>query len=401
MIETSIIIANYNGKRFLKGCIESLQKLDYPKEKLEVIMVDNLSSDDSVSYVRKNYPDVKLIVNDANNYCRANNIGIKRSSARKYAVLLNNDTIVDRMWLKELVKTAESDKRIGCVGSKILFMKGGRIQSVGHEYIGHYYWKDRGFDEVDKGQYDKEEEVESLCGASLLIKKECIEDVGLLDENFGMYLEDVDFAIRCRKKGWKLAYNPKSIVHHYFRGTSTPRLTEEYYEKNRLMLIMKHFPQELGGELRFYVEKVRKNAWLKSKGFHTHKHNKNLAKKEQELQKAYQKIRYIANARFSLTARVEKLEKHMKEQEEKHKEAIKRLGRERDEKQKQAFETQYSDLVQRNKLLESQLAVITQKELDAKSRLRQKEDQLRKIFNSRGWKFLTTIHHIKRIGKIK
>lgn len=242
--QVSIVIVNHNGLKFLKECFESLYATDYPRNKLEVIMVDNCSQDKSVEFVKENYPWVKVILNEDNNYCRANNLGIKASKG-KYVVLLNNDTKVDKNWLIELVKVMESDEKIGAVGSKILFMDG-KIQSVGHQEYPNFYWGDRGFKEEDKGQYDFLQEVPSLCGACTMYRRKCLDDVGLLDEDFIMFVEDVDMAIRCRKKGWKLVIVPSSIVYHHYHGTSLSEEIARYYiERNRLFLIAKHYPKKL------------------------------------------------------------------------------------------------------------------------------------------------------------
>jgi GT2 family glycosyltransferase len=128
--QVSIITVNFNGKKYLKRFFDSLFKLNYPKDKLKVIFVDNLSTDNSVAMVRKNYPQVKVISNDVNNYCKANNLGI-RASATELVALVNNDTKMDKDWLMELVRVISQDRKIACVGGKILNMKG-VIQNAGH-----------------------------------------------------------------------------------------------------------------------------------------------------------------------------------------------------------------------------------------------------------------------------
>jgi len=89
---TSIVIVNYNGIKYLKNCFESLLKQNYPKNNIEILMVDNCSIDDSTEFTKKKYPSVKIIKNDENNYCKANNLGFKESKG-KYIIFLNNDTI--------------------------------------------------------------------------------------------------------------------------------------------------------------------------------------------------------------------------------------------------------------------------------------------------------------------
>jgi len=240
----SIVIVNHNGKKYLKDCFDSLEHLSYSKNKLEIIMVDNCSGDDSVAYVKKHYPKIKIIKNEVNNYCMANNLGIKESRG-EYVALLNNDIKVDKYWLMELVRLMEADEKIGAIGSKILFMDG-RIQSVGHEERPNFYWVDKGFGEKDRGQYDRVGQVPSICACSVFYRKNCLQDTGLLDEDFNMYLEDVDLSLRCRKKGWKLFMCPTSIVYHRFHGTiETEPIATFLQEKNRLLLIAKHWPDRL------------------------------------------------------------------------------------------------------------------------------------------------------------
>lgn len=244
----SIIVVNHNGWRFLAPCFDSLYNLNYCPADMEIIMVDNCSRDGSAEYVRQTYPGVKIIENDINNYCRANNLGVRHSGG-EYIALINNDTKVDKNWLVELLKVIERKGSIGAVGSKILFMDG-RIQSVGHQEYPDLYWVDQGFGEEDIGQYDTVREVTSICGCSVLYRRSCLEEAGLFDEDFNMYLEDVDMSIRCRAKGWNLLIAPSSIIYHQLHGTSadedSARLAQE---KNRLLLIAKHWPEKFASSL--------------------------------------------------------------------------------------------------------------------------------------------------------
>ena len=243
----SIVMANYNGIQHLKDCMESFENLDYPKDKLEVIMVDNCSTDESISFIQKNFPETIILKNDVNNYVRANNLGIK-SAKGEFVAFINNDVQLDKRWLGELANAMLANTRAGIVGGKILF-KDHRIQSTGHEELPDYYWGDRGFQFDDKGQFENIEEVVSLCGAACLVRKKCFDEVGLFDEDFIMYLEDVDMCLRCAKKGWKILYIPSAIAHHYFRGTSNAGLVRYFSERNRLFVLAKHFPDKLADML--------------------------------------------------------------------------------------------------------------------------------------------------------
>ncbi len=245
--KVSVIVVNFNGRKFLKDCFSSLMNLNYPKSKLEIIMVDNGSLDKSIEFVKENFPKVKILKNDINNYCRANNLGIKHAKS-EYIAFLNNDTRVDRNWLLELIKAIEADKSIGVAGSKILFMDGS-IESAGHQELPNFYWTDRGFSEKDTGQYNKLEEVKSLCGGAILYRKRILKDVNYFDEDFNMYLEDVDMSVRLRRMGWKLVYVPQSIAYHKHQGSAQADLPYFYTERNRLLLIAKHYPEKLSSAL--------------------------------------------------------------------------------------------------------------------------------------------------------
>ncbi len=244
----SIVTVNYNGKLFLKDLFDSLKGLDYPKERIEVIMVDNGSRDGSLEYVRDTYPEVIVVQNQINNYCLANNLGIKLAKG-DYVSLVNNDVTVDKQWLSALIRYMQEDGCIGAVGSKILFSDGA-IQSLGHQEYPNFYWEDIGFNQKDGGQFDGIKEVVSICGCSVLYKMECLKDVGLLDEDFNMFMEDVDMAIRCKKKGWRLLTCPQSILYHKFHGTiGSQENATHWQETNRLLLIAKHWPDKLSAAL--------------------------------------------------------------------------------------------------------------------------------------------------------
>ncbi len=243
----SIVTVNCNGKQFLSGCLESLLNLNYPKDRLEIFMIDNQSSDDSVDYVKNNFPAVKIIINDENNYAKANNLGAKAAKG-EYVAFINNDAKADKDWLIALIKIAEAEDNIAGVGSKIIFPDG-KINSSGHMELPNYYWADRGFKEQDLGQYNKTEEVGSITGAACLYRSEYLEKIGFFDEDFVMFLEDVDIAFRLRQEGWKIFYCPQSIAFHTFHGTTKEVLVSFYEERNRLLLIAKHFPDKLESEL--------------------------------------------------------------------------------------------------------------------------------------------------------
>ena len=243
----NIIIVNFNGKQYLSNCLNSLFNLDYPKNRLGIIVVDNCSTDGSVDFIKRRYPNVVILKNDINNYARANNLGIRKAKG-EYLAFINNDIRVEKDWLIEIIRVMEKKRRVGVAGCKLLF-DDNRIQSSGHVEYPNFYWGDRGFKEEDIGQYENIEEVFSVCGAAIIFRKTCLKEVGFFDEDFNLYLEDLDICFRCARINWKILYIPKSIAYHNFRGTSNSELATYYSERNRLLLLAKHFPEKLSDAL--------------------------------------------------------------------------------------------------------------------------------------------------------
>ncbi|MGL5064902.1 MAG: glycosyltransferase [Microcoleus sp.] len=244
----SLIIVNYQGFRQTKDCLKSLEKLAYPEEQLDIIVIDNCSEDESVDSIRELFPKVRVFVNSANNFAKALNLGIQEAKGQ-YIGFLNNDATLDSQWLQILVTVLEKDEKIGAASGKLLF-KDGRINSVGIQQLTNFYWQDVGFGEKDSGQYDIEKEVAGLCWAAVLFRRECLADVGQIDEDFVMYFEDVEFAKRCQKRGWKMLYTPAAIAHHEYRGSSKgSKLTEYFCNRNRFLYLAKHEPLQLAGAI--------------------------------------------------------------------------------------------------------------------------------------------------------
>ena len=241
----SIIVPNYNGQKFLGDCIDSIHHLDFPRENYEIIVVDNASSDNSCEFILSTYPDVMLIRAEKNlGFARGCNLGIENSSG-EYIVLLNNDTVVDSNWLKELVTTANSDKEVAIVGSKLLFMQNSKVIQNASSYLtDRGDGGDLGAHQPDEGQYDTTREVMAVCGASMLIKRTLIEEIGALDEDFFAYYEEVDLCYRARLYGKKIIFAPKSFVYHVHAATSgewSPLFTFLVL-RNKLLIHLKNSP---------------------------------------------------------------------------------------------------------------------------------------------------------------
>ncbi|MEM3522934.1 MAG: glycosyltransferase, partial [Candidatus Bathyarchaeia archaeon] len=238
----SIIVLNYNGLHFLNACLSSLFELNYPKDKLEIILVDNGSTDGSVNYVRKKFPNVKVIALKKNiGFSAGNNKGI-RASHGKLVAILNNDAEVQKDWLIQIVKLALLDPKIGIIAPKILFRRRPSIINNAGSWMFTNGWSvDRGFNELDKGQYDKIQEVFAACGASMVCRREMLQDVGLFDEDIFAYFEDTDLSWRARLHGWKIVYTPHAVVYHEHAGTSrewSPFFAYHVF-RNRLYIALK------------------------------------------------------------------------------------------------------------------------------------------------------------------
>jgi GT2 family glycosyltransferase len=168
----SIVILNFNGKKFLDECLSSVLKSNYPD--FEVIFVDNASTDGSVEFVQSNfrgYSNLRIIRNNRNlGFAEGNNVGAKVAKG-EYVVFLNVDTKVDPNWLKELVTAMESDESIGAAQSKLLQFDGRTIDSAG-DFINFYGfgWM-RGHGEIDRGQFNKIDEIFSARGAAMIVRK--------------------------------------------------------------------------------------------------------------------------------------------------------------------------------------------------------------------------------------
>lgn len=252
----SVIIVNWNGLRFLDNCLSSADNQSY--QYFEVILIDNGSTDGSVEFVRSNFPDTIIIENKDNlGFAKANNQGIEIARG-KYIATLNNDTVVDKEWLKNLVEAAaSSDEKVGMWAPKILSMQERtRIDSVG----GLLMYRDgiargRGRSEEDRGQYDRVEDILFPSACSALYLKDMLDEVGCFDEEFFAYCEDSDLGFRARLAGWNAVSVPDAVVYHHYSG-STGKYSETkafLVERNHLWLAIKNFPVTMLALTPFYT----------------------------------------------------------------------------------------------------------------------------------------------------
>jgi hypothetical protein len=239
----SVIVLNYNGKGFLDGCLSSLASQTYSD--FEVIVVDNGSRDGSPEYVKENYPWVRLAKNEENlGFAGGTNAGI-RAAKGEFILTLNNDSRADSRFIEELIKPM-ADPEVGVCAAKMLFPDG-RINSAGICISRSGAAWDRGMFEPDRGQYEFVEEVFGACAGAALYRREMMDEIGLFDEDFFLYLEDVDLAFRARLAGWKCIYVPGARVIHHHGGTAGvgSDLAVYYGNRNIVWYPIKDFPFRL------------------------------------------------------------------------------------------------------------------------------------------------------------
>jgi len=232
----SVVIVTYNSKEDLVECIPSLVNQDYPD--FEVIVVDNNSIDDTRGFVENNFPFIRVAKNKENyGPAKGYNIGISASKGR-YVVLLNPDTIVEKEWLSELVRVMEEDEDVAACQSKILLhSKPNIINTEGNEvnYLGFTWCRNYGKENKKDGEI---QETLGLSVCSAILRRDVLEEVGLFDEDFFMYLDDTDLGLRMYLRGYKVVCNPKSVVYHKYKFE--PGKKKFYYlERNRLLVLLK------------------------------------------------------------------------------------------------------------------------------------------------------------------
>jgi GT2 family glycosyltransferase len=212
-----IVVINYNGYNDTIECLESVKKLNYSS--YEVLIVDNGSTDGSNRILKSAFPEITLIETGRNlGFAGGSNAGIRHALAERAEciILLNNDTVVDPEFARELVEVSKRNKKGGIFCSKVYFFdKRDVISYAGGNFNPWLGWgRHRGGGMRDEGQFDKVEETARPCGCSLMVTKEFCEKVGLLDEDFFCYCEDIDWGMRAKREGFKVFYVPGSKVWH-------------------------------------------------------------------------------------------------------------------------------------------------------------------------------------------
>ncbi len=244
----AIVILNWNGRKYLEKFLPHVVK--YSCKDGEIIVADNASTDDSISFLENNFPKVRIIKMEKNHgYTGGYNIALKQIKA-DYFVLLNSDILVTEGWIKPIIELMESDSAIAACQPKILdYYKKDTFEYAGAaggfiDYFGYPFCRGRIMNHLEKdmGQYDDIAEIFWATGACMFIRAESFHDIGGLDNDFFAHMEEIDLCWRLKRKGKKIFYCGKSTVYHVGGGTlpkNNPRKTF-YNFRNNLCLLTKN-----------------------------------------------------------------------------------------------------------------------------------------------------------------
>lgn len=291
MARLDVVILNYNRGDLLRACLQSLDR-STQRHALGVIVVDNASTDDSAAIVKREFPHVRLIRNPRNNgFSAGNNLALRELlgaggerledgsltpgpqrpvPSRSYIMLLNNDTVVEPEALDTLVDYLAANPTVGAVGPKLLLLDGSLDLACRRSFptpeVSFYRMTglSRLFPRSPRfGRYnltfldpDQETDVDALVGAAMVLRADVVREVGLLDESFFMYGEDLDWCFRIKSYGWRIVYQPRAIIHHHKRAASTRRAIPSiraFYDAMRIFH-RKHYARSTIAPVNWLIE---------------------------------------------------------------------------------------------------------------------------------------------------
>ena len=246
----AIVILNWNGKHFLEKFLPSVMASDY--ENLSIIIADNASTDDSVSFLQAHYPSVRIIINPVNEgFAKGYNTALKQVSA-DYYILLNSDVEVVKNWIKPVISLMESDKSIAACQPKILsYDEKNKFEYAGAsggwiDKFGYPFNRGRVFDfcETDDGQYDNAEEIFWATGAAFFVRANVFQELNGFDEHFFAHQEEIDLCWRMQRAGYKIYVVPSSVVYHVGGGTLPKGNERKVFLnfRNNLLMLAKNLP---------------------------------------------------------------------------------------------------------------------------------------------------------------
>ncbi len=243
---THVVILNWNGRRYVRDCLDSVFAQTY--EDAKILVVDNGSTDGSAEFIQEAFPEAVLIALPENlHFARGTNAGVEvalRDPACEFVVTLNNDTRSDPEFLGGLVKAAQ-EERVGMVAAKLLFMDRPKIlNTTGICPTRDGSGVDRGWNQPDEGQFDGATDVFAPTAGAALYRRSLFERVGLFDGDFVAYYEDLDLAWRARLASWEARFEPRAVVYHKYSASSSYQSAWKTYqgERNRIWNLVQNYP---------------------------------------------------------------------------------------------------------------------------------------------------------------
>lgn len=243
MPKVTIVIPNCNGLKYLETCMDALRR--QTMKDVEILFVDNGSTDGSSEYIKTHYPEVQILqLAENTGFCGAVNVGIANAKA-PYVLLLNNDTEAAETFVEELYLAIQKDKNIfSCSAKMIQFHDREKMDDAGDLYcaLGWAYARGKGKPIAD---YEEEQDVFFSCAGAAIYRKDILDKIGYFDENHFAYLEDADLGYRARVQGYKNRYAPKAVVYHVGSGSSGSvynLFKTKYSSRNSIYLIYKNMP---------------------------------------------------------------------------------------------------------------------------------------------------------------
>ncbi|WP_020676429.1 glycosyltransferase family 2 protein [Geopsychrobacter electrodiphilus] len=237
----SFIIVNWNGRCLLESCLDSIYQQTY--DKYEIILVDNASHDDSVAFVRANYPDVKVIcLSENKGFAGGNCAGLPYASGDVIA-LLNTDAYLLPDWIVQMEQALGTDEKVGICASRLIVPETGLIDSAGDAFTTAFTCTKEGEFE-DPQKFLENRYVTSVCAAAAVYRRKMIDDVGFFDEDFFLILEDSDLCIRAHFCGWRCLYVADAIAYHKVSATigELSDTSVFYFSRNIEFLWLKNIP---------------------------------------------------------------------------------------------------------------------------------------------------------------
>ena len=249
-----IIVVNWNGIDHLQVCLSALLNQTY--KNINIIFVDNGSTDESIKFVKESFPSITILAFDKNNgFCKANNYAMENSQS-EFIALINNDTEADPQWISSAITTLTNHNDVGFVASRICFFdKRDLIDTCGDLYFSSGYPEKRGWLNLFSDEFNSPKYVFGACAGAAVYRRSMLNKIGFFDEEYFAYQEDIDLSFRAQLQGYQCLYDPKSIVFHKVGSTAKKMNSSRIFwsHRNHLYTLIKNLPLSLAGKYFFDI----------------------------------------------------------------------------------------------------------------------------------------------------